>query len=200
MPPNALLRQLIIFLLALIAFSLPWSSAGVGGALSFNALDLAEWASLHPASQAQIPVLLSTALIRIALAFMGITICFSVSGRAARIAAAAALIIITAWLLPPPEFLRDTGNANYAQMAFIAVFTAGAGLAGLLTNPPLRRTIATAAVVLGSISAVTGALSANAMLATLDIPFVPGMGMPLTIIAFGLAAFFLWREKKDRTA
>ncbi|MDK3161536.1 hypothetical protein QPK87_34025 [Kamptonema cortianum] len=82
MPPNALLRQLIIFLLALIAFSLPWSSAGVGAALSFNALDLAEWASLHPASQAQIPVLLSTALIRIALAFMGITICFSVSGRA----------------------------------------------------------------------------------------------------------------------
>ncbi len=117
------------YAMALVGCYLPWVEHPAG-ALAPNALDLAEWASLHPAVRGGSPPLLLTFLLRLPLALVGVGIAY-----AARWGWLPGLVIALT-LLPPLEFFRGASSDPNFRQGFALAAMAGALV---LFSLPARR-------------------------------------------------------------
>lgn len=152
-----------LLLLGLFGFVQPWIAAPTG-ALTLNAYDLAEWASLVPAQRATSPPLLAPLLLRLQLVILSVILAASVTGRWRKLAAVLAIAVLTAAQLPPFEFVHDLNNLNYRQQFFLAGVSLIAGFALLpLELPRVSRFVSMVLAVAGLATAMLG-LSQSAAL------------------------------------
>ncbi len=177
--------------LMLVCYALPLV-VNSSAALSLNAYDLAEWASLHPAVRAQTPALLTTLLLRLPLVCMALLIAF---GTRRGLAPALVVLVIAAALLPPEivPFLSDNPNSRQqSALALIALLGGAAGLSGIL--PRQRRFIAAGIALIGAAASVIGAIQGNNLMRGFGLPSQIGWGGIALVLLFGLTALLLGYE------
>lgn len=179
-----------------IALLLPWAS-GRGAALTFNAIDLAEWTTLDPRARAETPALFTPLLIRLAVALAAIAVASLPGSRALRLLIVLAAVIA---LAPPFEIVEFPNDPNYQQGAIMsAIALIGGGLAVLLPRR-MAVVILIAAAGLGVAAGVIGARRAVTLLEGLGLSASLGAGS----IAFGAvlalaAVIAVWHLRGTRT-
>ncbi len=192
----------IVFALALVGlfgYAQPWIVAQAG-ALTLNAYDLAEWASLVPAQRAMTPPLLTTMLLRMQLAILCALLGAIAAGPGRKWLAAAALVLLAVAQLPPAEFLLDINNLNYRQQFGFAAISLVAGGALLLAPRRASRLLATALATIGLMTSALGFAEAIALFRGFRLEAAPGAGLWLlcfsyaVVIAMGLRA--LWQGRR----
>ncbi len=197
---NGRLFPLIValFVVALIAYTLPWVT-GSGAAMTYGAYDFAEWTSLHPASHAQTPTLLTPLLLRLPLALLALALAFGASDHASmrRRLLLGILVILTAIaLFPPLEFItvaRD--DPNFRQQGLLAAVTLIVGLVGV--GGLVRRYsgwIGAVLAVLAAISGLVGLAQGLTLLQGFAVPASIGLPGPLFALACAALAFTLSRD------
>jgi hypothetical protein len=168
-------------ILLLGLYLLPWV-VNPSVSLTANGYDLAEWSSLHPAVQAQTPMLLTSLLLRLPLACVALLIAFC----ARRNVLAALVVLVTAVaLLPPLEFVRDFGNPNYRQLAALALITlvgGGVGLSGFV--PRYHRLITAGVALVGAAAGLLGLAQAYDLMRGFGLAAQIGAGGPGLILMF----------------
>lgn len=184
---------------ALIGYMMPWvSSPGVG--LSLGAYDLAEWASLHPASQATCPIMLASLLLRIVPALLVIVVALNSritsNSRINGVIGIMAVIGMSLLLLPPLEFFTEArNNPNYQQQFIIS---AGVLIAGFLATRRFidrwRKTAMVSFCVASLGAGIFGLIRAYDLMQQYEIAIQPGLGGPLTLFFTLLAAFVALRS------
>jgi hypothetical protein len=118
----------------LAAYCLPWE-VGSGAGISFNAYDLAEWASLHPATHIMTPAMLPTLLLRVQLTLLAFALTL-LAGRPFKtgrwwLSMFLWLALVVAQIPPFEYFTVDRQNTNYAQQLTLAMVSFMGGLVGL---------------------------------------------------------------------
>ena len=121
-------------LLGVVAVHMPWHVHDVA-AFSLNAFDLAEWVSLHPATRAENPALLSSILLRLPLVLLGISIALSANflrdERLRWIWRFVALLVVFR-LNPPIDFYRSPNGVSLNEQHLAFLTYAGIGLVLLI--------------------------------------------------------------------
>ena len=150
---NHPLLKISLLMALLVGLLLPWLVAPAA-AMTLNAYDLAEWASLHPAQRGSNPPLVVPLLLRAQLVILCALIGLVAHGKLEKRAAALVIFALAVAQLPPIEFVNDIGNLNYRQQFGLALgglvlgmvalrwidrrwqpmFVAGFGLVGTLTT------------------------------------------------------------------
>lgn len=173
-------------LLMLVLYTLPWL-VNPGVSLTPGAYDLAEWASLHPAVRAETPALLTSFLLRLPLACVALLIAFSARGK--RLVPALAVLLIAAALLPPLEFVRALGDANYQQQFALALITlvgSAIGLSRVLAR--WHRAIMLAVTITGAAASALGLFNAYQLMRGFDLPVQIGFGGVMLALTFAVLA------------
>lgn len=192
----------VIICAALVGYIMPWvSTPGVG--LSLGAYDLAEWASLHPASQITRPIMLPSLLLRIVPALLALIIAFSIgkpyNKRIAGRIGSIFVILTSLLLLPPLEFFTEArNNPNYQQQFIISIGVLGIGffaLRGLLDRwrKPVMLGLCIAAFFAGAL----GLTRAYDLMQEYAISTRPGLGGLLTLFLVLLAVFIQIRSASN---
>ncbi len=170
-----------LFVLALIAYTLPWV-VGKGAAMTYGAYDFAEWTSLHPASHAQNPTLLTPLLLRLPLALLVVALVFGTSYRAStrhRLFLGGLVIVTAIALFPPLEFMtvaRD--DPNFRQQAMLSGLTLIVGLVAVSgITRRVSRWIGAALALVAALAGLIGLAQGFALL--------QGFHVPVTLSAFG---------------
>jgi hypothetical protein len=116
----------VFLVLTIIAYYLPWEWHRTAGMTS-GAFDLAEWTTLYPGSYTSKPVLLSSFLLRISLAFLAVLVVLratQVTSLASRLFALGIASLLGLSLLPPLEFFTTARtDPNYMQQFAISTCT-----------------------------------------------------------------------------
>jgi hypothetical protein len=180
---------------ALILYFVPWVDGG-SASLTFGAYDLAEWTSLHPAVRFVEPALVMTLLLRLvpALLVIGLAAWASLWRGSGRWWLTGLTVLVAAGgLLPPFEFIANTGDPNYRQQFVVALITLIGGLvawSGLLGRH--SRWITLAAAVGALICAAVGLTQALTLFAGFRIDVAASVGGPGVILcALALAILTL---------
>lgn len=178
-------------------YLLPWV-VNPSASLTPNGYDLAEWSSLNPAVLSQTPPLLTSLLLRLPLACVGLVIVFST--RRSLLAVLVVLITIAA-LLPPLEFIRSTGDPNYRQQAAIALVTLILGSLGVTRSLARYRVwMAVGIALIGALAALVGLAQAYDLMHSFGLPTqigAGGVGMILTFLAIaGIQASAAVKERR----
>lgn len=171
----------ILVTLAIISCLLPWA-VGPSAGLTFNARDLAEWASLTPAVQNETPPLFTALMLRLPLACAGMLLVWALEGRQRYWGILVALILSIA-LLPPFEFVRELGNPNYQQQAGLALVTFIVSVSVLFSS---LRVLQAAMVITG----LVGAFAAFFSIGRLEALF-EGVALTIQIGIGGVFTFSL---------
>ena len=185
-------------LLMLVLYTMPWL-VNPSVSLTPGAYDLAEWTSLHPAVRSETPALLTTLLLRLPLACVGLLIAFSARGN--KLIPAIAVLLIAAALLPPLEFIRALGDSNYQQQFALSLvtFTGGAiGLSGILTHR--HHAIVVSLAMIGAAASIIGLFNGYQLMRGFDLPVQVGFGGMLLVLVFAATAILSWKIKQGSTA
>ena len=181
-------RFLALLLVLLAAYALlPWVTHPTA-ALTSNAYDLAEWASIFPAVRSD-PLLLTALLLRLPLVGVawwaaGWNTKSNVrAGYISPLLRGAIIVVIAVALLPPFEFLTSgRGDPNYQQQALLAAAALIGGLAILWWrttrahhDTPLR-ILATVALVIGAGAGLWGTAQVLNLWQGVDITASIGAG------------------------
>lgn len=122
--------MLIAAVMGVIAVHIPWHVHEVA-AFTLNAFDLAEWVSLHPATRAENPPLLSSILLRLPLVLLGLSTALSANflrdERLRWIWRLAALLVVLR-LNPPIDFYRSPNGVSLNAQHLAYLTFAGIGL------------------------------------------------------------------------
>ena len=176
-----------IFVALAVAFTgylLAWIVAP-SASMTLNAFDLAEWTSLHPVQHTTTPPLLVPLLLRLHLLLLLTILALISRGLLPRTVMAAAVLFVALAQLPPLEFVRQLGDANYRQQVGLAAAT--------LVFPLLlarRSGIAhvhkalTVLSLLGVVVAIVGQQQAGALYRLSLEDGSPGIGMFVTAAAY----------------
>ncbi len=160
-----------------LAYVLPWALAP-SAALTLQAYDLAEWASLHPAQAAALPALPVSLLLRAQLVLLSALMGLLAADAKRRWALLIALLAIAQ--LPPLEWLLDPGNLNYRQQMAMAASSLILGFAALrLPVSRLSAALIAALSLAGIAAAIIGAQQALSLFAQLNMTASAGAGPPL---------------------
>ena len=169
-------------------YYLPWLS-GSGAGLSFNAIDLAEWVSLHPVARAETPALVTPMLLRILLILIGVIAILSLRRMLFQLVTTGLVMLA---LVPPVGFSAITSaDPNYRQQFVLALSAAGSlgsltFFSRFYTAPPA--TAAASIGLLGFLAAVLGLLRAYDIVSLSGYDLVVGPGGLLTAGLFLLLA------------
>ena len=186
-------RVVVYVLLALVGYVLPWVISE-GSALSMGAYDLSEWTSLHPLNREAAIPLITSGLLRLPLALVGIYLVTTAaqvrlfSGGWWVLAVSLGIFVLAS--MPPLEWLTEAPrDPNYLQQA---VITAGLVIAGLIALSTIlnRRLVSLIQVlVLGIalIAAWTGFYQAIALFQQLELVMAIGSGLILFSMAVAVA-------------
>jgi hypothetical protein len=185
-----------LLLLGCAAYCLPWLT-NPGSGLSLGAYDLAEWTSLHPAVRSGNPALLTTLLLRLPLACLGLII--SIGLLRGKLGFAFLLIVLTGIaLLPPLEFFTQyRDDPNYQQQFFLALFTIATGVLSMAIRPEsLIKSLVILLAVVGAGSSLVGLLQGYALLEQFKMPTQFGLGGIGFVAIYAISAtYFLWANK-----
>jgi len=136
--PLSNLSRIPWYIVALVAYYLPWIYHPAAG-LTFNAYDLAEWVSLHPAVRGASVPLVAPFLLRVVLGGLALLFCLRAlrSDRTwVRLAYAGLAVLLAITLLPPFDFFRGAwDDPNYRQQFALAIGT----LIGLVALAAINR-------------------------------------------------------------
>lgn len=168
---------LCLFVLLLATYTLPWV-INPGAGLSLGGYDLAEWASVHPISGGESPPLLTALLLRLPLVCATLAFVFFLTPNwNTRIVGGIAILLMAAALLPPFEFLNDSGNWNYRQQLGLAFVTLTGGAFALTGWMRKYRTIAgTVIAVIGIVACLMGLSRAMTLMQGFNLPTQIGVG------------------------
>ncbi len=169
----------------LVCYLFPWLT-NPSVSLSLNAYDLAEWASLHPAVRDATPALLTSVLLRLPLVCLALLIAFTARRSLLPVLI---VLVLTAALLPPPEFIKALDDPNYRQQAGLALFTliGGAlGLSGKLSRA--RHWIVAAIGLLGALASIIGLLQSYHLMRGFSLPTHVGLGGVFLALLFLVVA------------
>ncbi len=195
---------IIFILFTLITYTLPWVVGG-GASLTFGAFDLAEWASLHPATRAMSPILLTSFLLRFPLVCLAWIVAFNAPPYPFKSANwwfyGVICLILVIFSTPPLEFLTtNRDDMNYLQQAGLSVLGiigCAIGLSGVLK--PYRHYIAVVMSLIGAIVSVWGVILAYSLLADFQISISVGIGIiACTGMFILMAGYNVWLESKRR--
>ncbi|MCL4253182.1 MAG: hypothetical protein KJ043_05320 [Anaerolineae bacterium] len=194
---------MILFILTLIAYTLPWV-IGESASLTFGAFDLAEWASLHPANRALSLTLLTSFLLRMPLVCLAWIIAFNAPPYPFKSASwwihTLLCLILVILSTPPLEFLtifRD--DVNYIQQAsltLVAGVGCAIGLGGIFKK--YRVYIAILAGIIGIITSIWGVINGYTLLSDFQINVSVGIGIIISVVMFVIMCGYGWRESKRR--
>lgn len=146
-------------LAGLLFYSLPWV-VNTGASLTLTAYDLAEWTSLYPQVRFGEPALWQPFFLRFSPALLTwIVVAGLNSQRGSGVwwAALGGVGLMSVALLPPVEFVFNTGDPNYRQQFLIAVLTLVAGVA--LLALPISLRIRRVMVVVGIVALIVVSLA-----------------------------------------
>ncbi len=191
------MRYYLLFALILALYALPWL-INPPASLSPNAYDLAEWTSLHYLVRTETPMLLTPLLLRLPLACVGLLIAFS--QRRGWLPMVLVLLIVVA-LLPPLEFIKQTGDPNYRQQAALAVITLIGGAVGVSQLwPRARHWIAAGIALIGAVASLIGLLQGYQLMRGFDLPTQIGLGGAAAVGVFLLTAVLtaVWRPPQTK--
>jgi hypothetical protein len=193
---SQLLTVIMLLVLGCTAYSLPWLM-NPGSGLSLGAYDLAEWTSLHPAVRSGNPALLTTLLLRLPLACLGLIISIGFLRR--KLIFAVVVIVLTgSALLPPLEFFTQyRDDPNYQQQFFLALFTIATGVLSMAIRPDhLTKSLVILLAIVGAGSSLAGLLQGYALLEQFKLPTQFGLG-GIGLVAFYAIStlYFLWANK-----
>lgn len=194
-------RLLLLALLLLIMYTLPWLDGG-SRALALGAYDLAEWTSLHPAVRGQSPPLLTTLLLRLPLACVAVWVAWwpAPARLWGRLVQGLIALLLTAALLPPLDFFTNSADVNYRQQFMLAVLTLAAVLPGLsLRLARARWGIAALALLLAAASAAAGTTQAASLFDALGLAprvsaAVPAFASLCLLLSWAATG---WRKNKQ---
>lgn len=113
-----------------VAVHLPWHVHPVA-ALTNNAFDLAEFASLHPATRAENPALLTSLLLRLPLALLAASIALAANRfntAQARWLWRGMALLVALRLNPPIDFYRNPTGVSLNEQHLAALTALGLGL------------------------------------------------------------------------
>ena len=127
------LLKISLLMALLVGLLLPWLVAPAA-AMTLNACDLAEWASLHPAQRSSNPPLVVPLLLRVQLLILCALTGLVAQGKLQKRAAALVIVALAVAQLPPIEFVNDIGNLNYRQQFGLALGGLALGMAALRWN------------------------------------------------------------------
>lgn len=184
----------VIVCAALVGYMMPWvSTPGTG--LSLGGYDLAEWASLHPASQTTRPIMLTSLLLRVVPAFLALIIAFNTgkqyNKRIAGLVGSIFVTVTTLLLLPPLEFFTEArNNPNYQQQFIISIGVLGIGffaLRGLLDR--WRKPVILGLCIAAFFAGALGLIRASGLMQQYAISMQLGLGGLLSLFLILLAAF-----------
>lgn len=176
--------------LALVAYVLPWL-VNPGAGLTFNAYDLAEWLSLHPAVRDTSPPLLVTAGLRGLLCLLAWLIAFAPAPtRFIRGSHLVFVVLVAVALLPPLEFFTAAawGDSNYRQQFALSLLTLIVGLLGL-SQRFIRWSVVlqTGIVIISLLISLIVLAHSTSLMQMVRLPAQPGPGgilFPLLHLAF----------------
>ena len=183
----------LFLIFALIAYSLVWADAPTQG-MSLNAYDLAEWASLHPAThpiQPLVPTRLPSLLLRLQLTILCwiIAFVFHQQGSNHRRLAILAIILLSIAQLPPFEFfLNARDDLNYVQQFILS----SVSLASLLFSRWKRllnydKRLLAILLIIGMLTTFQGTTESLRLLSSVQQPATWGFGAPLLLLIYIIA-------------
>jgi hypothetical protein len=197
-PNSSQLLTVMLLVLGCAAYSLPWLT-NPGSGLSLGAYDLAEWTSLHPTVRSGNPALLTTLLLRLPLACLGLII--SIGFLREKLGFAVLVIVLTGIaLLPPLEFFTQyRDDPNYQQQFFLALFTIATGILSIAIRPEiLIKSLVILLVVVGAGSSLAGLLQGYSLLEQFKLPTQFGLGGIGLVAIYAISIFyFLWANKES---
>lgn len=173
--------NLVAVIMAFGAYTLPWLT-NPGVALSPGALDLAEWASLHPEVRAMSPSMLTPLLLRTPVVMLTLLLAFSTPAKMRplsreRIIGTLVIGILLLITFPPWEIYSARNDPNYqqqAQLIAIAVIGSAIGLVGVFS--PWRSFIVIIAALIGIAASTWGLQQAYALMVDFELPVHVGFG------------------------
>jgi len=180
---------LILCAIALVAYTLPWLT---NPGLSFSAYDLAEWVSLHPAVRESALPFLTSLLLRLPLACLGIIIATTIPPKNFGLRLIVVFLISIA-LLPPLEFFtRYQDDPNYRQQLVLALTTFFTGVHSIWSQErKLFKSLTVLIVLIGALSGLTGLIQGYSLMRQFNVPVQIGIGgiIFLTIIVLIILTF-----------
>ena len=182
-----------LFALGGAAYSLPWLT-NPGSGLSFGAYDLAEWASLHPAVRGGNPAFLTSLLLRLPLACLGLIITVGLLQIKLRSRIFLTFLIALA-LLPPLEFFTQyRDDPNYQQQFYLAGIALVIGVLSVSMKPGRHiKTFVIFLAVIGGASSLTGLLQAYSLLEQFKLSVQVGLGGIGLIIIYAIITWVFLR-------
>lgn len=180
--------------IALLAYILPWNTNAIHS-LNLGAYDLAEWLSLHPATQPlRVPsLLLRGQLVIIAWLF---ALEYAPSRRWLWIAV---LGLLVAAQLPPLDFITRLGDTNQQQQFILAlVALPGVGISVWLAQKQIKLFFVVGLAGGGIIIAIIGALQAQPLIAQYQQVSGLGVGMPMLVASY--VVWIVWNIARGRRA
>jgi hypothetical protein len=173
--------------LGLVCYYMPWFAHKTAG-FTMNAYDLAEWSSLHPATHASNPPMLTSFLLRLPHILLLFAAGLAANGlRDARlrwITRSVALLLVLRFV-PPVEFFRSQStDANYRQMLLLTMVGGVLVLTSLAVRPGrIGQGLLAASLVISVGTGLWGLSRAGVLLYNFEIDVQIGAG------AYGLALF-----------
>lgn len=189
--------MLLALAAAAICYFLPWITHGYAS-MTFGGYDLAEWTSLHPAVRFVEPALQTTLWLRLPPVFMLGALMFSIA--VPRFSSRwwfliFVVLIISAALLPPFEFIIPRDDPNYRQQTFVAGAALIIGMAGLIPwSRRIQQGIVLALCAAAILSALIGLSNSIALMQGFELSPQIGVGGVGFVIALGAAAVISLRR------
>ena len=183
-PASHPLLKISLLMALLVGLLLPWLVAPAA-AMTLNAYDLAEWASLHPAQRSSNPPLVVPLLLRVHLLILCALAGLVAHGKLEKRAAALMIVALAVAQLPPIEFVNDIGNLNYRQQFGLALGGLALGMAALLWKNRRWQPIVVAGFSLvGALTSMAGARLALDAYASLANGGGIGLGVWIVLTAY----------------
>lgn len=168
----------------LVGLLLPWLLAP-SAAMTLNAYDLAEWASLHPAQRSANPPLVAPLLLRVQLVILCALIGVVTQGVRGKGAAGLVILSLAVAQLPPIEFVSDIGNLNYRQQFGLALASLVLGMMTLLwINRRWKPLFVAALGLVGALTTLAGGWLALDVYASLAGGGGAGLGLWIAATAY----------------
>jgi len=192
----------LLLLVALLAYAAPWlinSSVSI----SPNAYDLADWASLHPASRMTTIPLLTSLFLRLPLVCVALLIALrAIHSVKTRWIALLCVLLIAAALLPPLEFFTSaSSDTNYQQQAILSIVTI---LGGTIAASGIARSVYPLLVFIcafvGIAACIGGLVQGYNLMTQFDIPARVGVGGLALSAIFLAIALIQFRRVRPNTA
>jgi hypothetical protein len=179
------------------ALFMPFTSTDAGS-LSFNLFDLAEWASLLPAERdAEISLLLPF-MLRVQIVCVLMFVVYLLTMRKTLHGSAVLLsIIVAVSQLPPIEIISNPNDPNYRQQLLIAALSLASSWGVLFfCAHNYTKSVLLLALTVSSGLLLAALMATQAHLVQYQLFEHFGLGGPVLLAGYLLAAFMLWQQKR----